>query len=102
MQTKYLSGQPPYYWETPVYLYQWEGQNEQAALLDMSPSIDELFSVQWKMCSFIINNEFYIMGGENEYKQQQIKLNGCAFEEKIKQKKFVIRKLRSRILLILS
>ena len=86
MPTKYLSGQPPYYWETPVYLYQWEGQNEQAALLDMSPSIDELFSVQWKMCSFIINNEFYIMGGENEYKQQQIKLNGCAFEEKIKQK----------------
>ena len=52
----------------------------------MSPSIDELLSVQWKMCSFIINNEFYIMGGENEYKQQQIKLNGCAFEEKIKQK----------------
>ena len=30
------------------------------------------------------------MGGENEYKHQQIKLSGCGFEEKIKQKKLVI------------
>ena len=35
------------------------------------------------MCSFIINNEFYIMGGENEYKHQQLKLSGCGFQEKI-------------------
>ena len=28
------------------------------------------------------------MGGENEYKHQQIKLSGCGFEEKIEQKSF--------------
>jgi len=76
-----IAGQPPYYWDTPVYLYQWEGQNEQAIQLDISPSIDELEAVQWKMCSFIINNEFYIMGGENEYKHQQLKLSGCGFQK---------------------
>ena len=68
--------------ETPVYLYQWDGEAERMAELQTSPSIDDHFGCQWKMCSFIINNEFYLMGGENEFKHQQYRLNGCGFEEK--------------------
>ena len=47
------------------------------------------------MCSFIIKNEFYIMGGENEYKHQQIKLSGCGFEEKIEQKSLFLESFDS-------
>ena len=42
------------------------------------------------------------MGGENEYKHQQIKLSGCGFEEKIKQKSLLFETFEPRTICLKS